>query len=198
MINLLPYDNKAEIRAARVNVILFRYILILLAAIIVLGGLIIAAYLALNSTKQLAEEKVEENNQRLSVYQNIRTEADQFRAELSTAKSVFDSKTSYTSLIYKIANTIPENTYIQSLELDPDTLGSPMTLNVQAKTFSDGTRVREAFEQNTEVFSDVKLLSIRGGSSSSGDSSTGNTGGSSDANYPIQVSLTVTIKKEAL
>lgn len=186
MINLLPYEYKSEIRAARTNVILARYIGILLLAAVVLGGLVAGSYVALNGTKANAESKEAENTARLAEYQGIRVSSDEFRTELATAKSILDSSISFSKLIYAIADTIPKGVVLDNLNLDPATLGTSTTLTASAKTVADATNLRDALAANPKVFSGVQLQSLR-----SGDSSTASDG------YPVKVTMTVTINKAA-
>jgi len=187
MINLLPYEHKNEIRAARTNVILVRYIAILIVAAIVLGGLVVGAYVVMNGTKVIAEQKVSENQVRVAAYQSIKTEADAFRADLATAKTILDSSISFSTLIYQIAATIPPNVVIDDLPLDPSTFGSNMTIKASAKSFDDVTKLQNALERNNQVFSDVQLQNIKKDSAS----------GNSD-NYPVKATLTVVVNKGAL
>lgn len=187
MINLLPDEHKQEIRAARTNVLLVRYIAILVCAGLVLGGLILSAYIALDGTKQAASEKVAENQQRASEFLNTKTQADTFRSDLSTAKAILDGSVSFSKLIYKIADAVPHNVVLDGLTLDPTTFGSSVTLTASAKTFGDATKLRDSFLKNDQIFSNVRLQSVKGsGASSSGDA------------YPVKVSLSVVINKGAL
>lgn len=186
MINLLPEERKAEIRAGRTNVLLLRYIVITFTAVIVLGGLIVGSYIALDGAKQGAEQKVSENQSRVSAYSDVKAKADAFRTDLATAKSVLDNDVSFTKLIYKIADAVPPNVILNDLNLDPATFGSSVTMNASAKTFSDAGKLKDSFIKNSDVFSNVKLQSL---SSEDGPSAGG---------YPVKVTLTVIINKGAL
>lgn len=188
MINLLPYEYKDEIRAARTNVLLTRYIMILITAIIVLGGLVAAAYFSLDSTRGISAAKVAENQQRVAVFQDVRSQSDAFRSDLSTAKSILDSDISFAKLIYKIANLIPRGVILDDLALNPETFGTSVTMTASAKTISDGTKLKDALSGDNGVFSNVQLQSIRS-EDSSGGSSTG---------YPVKVTMTVVINRTAL
>ena len=183
MINLLPYEYKDEIRAARTNVILVRYIAILLLAAGVLGALVVGSYITLNGTKANAEEKEAQNTARLAQYQDIRNRSDAFRTDLATAKSILDSSISYSKLIYGIANAIPRGVVLDDLDLDPSTLGTSMTLNASAKTVADATKLRDALAANSQVFTGVQLQSLRSSGSSTGDA------------YPVKVTMSVVINK---
>lgn len=185
MINLLPDTHKAEIRAARTNVLLVRYIAILIGAAVVLGGLVGGSYIAISGTKANAEEKEAANNARLSGYQDIRNRSDSFRNDLATAKSIMDSSVSFSKLIYKIADTIPRGVVLDNLALDPATLGSSVTLNASAKTVGDATKLQDALTANSQVFSNVQLQSLKSSEGSSGDA------------YPVKIVMSVVINKGA-
>ncbi|MES2876518.1 MAG: PilN domain-containing protein [Patescibacteria group bacterium] len=187
MINLLPYENKAEIRAGRMNILLVRYIAILVCAGLVLGGLVVGSYVVLNNTRSSAQVKVVENQQRVSAYQTTKSQADSFRTDLTTAKTILDSSVSFSKLIYKIAAIVPSGVILDGLTLDPQTFGSSVNLTASAKSFDDASKLRDAFIKNDQIFTNVQLQSIR--SSDSGESTT--------EAYPVKVSLTVVINKGA-
>ncbi len=187
MINLLPNEYKQEIRAGRTNVLLVRYIMILITAVIVLSGLLIGAYVVLNNTRSIAEAKVAENEQRVVSYQPVRAQADAFRGDLTTAQMILSTDVSFSELIYEIAAIVPPNVILDDLSLDPKNFGSNATMNASAKTFEDATKLRDAFIRSDQIFSNVQLQTIRAGAS-----------GSSSDQYPVKVNLSVVINKGAL
>jgi len=187
VINLLPDSHKGEIRAARTNVILVRYIAIFTVAILVLSGIIVAAYVVLDTRKASAQSLLDVNNARAAKYNSIRSEADSLRSSLSSAKSILDQKVSYSKLIYVIADSLPEGVVLDTLDLDSTSFGSSMTINASAKTFESASKLRDKFASNSTVFSDVKLLSLESGAADG-------TGG----DYPVKVSVSLIINKAAL
>ena len=187
MINLMPDEYKREIRAGRTNVLLVRYISILVVAVIVLGGLLVGAYLVLNTTQQIAEAKVAENQGRVADYNQVRAEADSLRSDLTTAKTILDNDVSFAKLIYKIADIVPPNVVLDDLDLDPKDFGSNATMNASAKTFDDATKLKDAFIRNNQIFTNVQLQTIRAADSSNANEA-----------YPVKVKLTVVINKGAL
>lgn len=188
MINLLSDEHKAEIRAARTNVLLVRYISLLMAAALVLSGLVAGSWVVLNGVRDSAQTAVNANTQRASQYQATQQQADSFRSDLATAKSILDQKTSFTKLIYRFANVIPPNVVLDSLALDPKTFGTKMTISASAKTFDDASKLKEAFASNQDVFSAVSLLSIQ--------SENGTDGVGSE--YPVKVTVSLVVNKGAV
>ena len=99
---------------------------------------------------------------------------------------ILDQKVSYSALLYELADSMPEGVVIDTLDLDSSTFGSAMTINAKARTFESASQLKDKLSSNTEVFSDVKLLSLE--SAASGDTS----------EYPVKVSVSVVINKAAL
>lgn len=193
MINLAPDTYKTEIRAARANVLLIRYICILSIAIIVLGGLVGGAYVVLDASRASAQEAMNSSSLKTSRYDSIRLRAEKLRADLATAKSILDQKVSYTKLIHEIASSLPSGVVLSTLDLDPATFGSEMTINASARDFKSASQLESKLASKSTLFSSVKLLSMETGEA--GDNSGDN---SSVPGYPVHVSVSVVINKEAL
>lgn len=187
MINLLPDTYKSEVRAARMNVLLIRYIVMQTVALLVLGGIIITSYIVLDMRKASAQALLETNQARTAQYNPIKTEADELRSSLANAKTILDQKISYSKLIYKIADSLPPGVIIQKLDLDPASFGSKMTLNANAKTIEDASKLKEQFSRQSDVFSNVNL-----------DSLESNNANGTDGQYPINAVLSLTINKTGL
>ncbi len=186
MINLLPYEKKAEARAARTNTILVRYILILGSAVLLLTGLVIASYIVLFTAKQQAEAKVERNESQVTEYTKINNDATELRTNLATAKTILDKETNYSALVYAIAASVPRGVVLDSLTLDSKTLGKETELTANARSNQSAIELKESFAKQTDLFGDVKFSSISGGESAS------------NPEYPVKVTLSLIIKQEAL
>lgn len=189
MINLLPPDNKKDIRAGYANVIIVRYLIIVVIAFGILAAMVGVAYVTQSGLRGIAQERVSKATQSTAQYNKIKEEAELFRSNLSTAKQILDKELKYSKLILEIAASLPKGVYIDSLTLDAETLGTPMILSASAKTVSDAKNLKSRFESNEKLFSDVHFQSITPQEASED--------GPREA-YPIKVSLSVTIKKDVL
>mgnify|MGYP000897754336 FL=1 len=184
MINLLPYEHKKEIRAGRTNILLVRYITMMVMSLVVLGGLVGGSYVVLNNTKTSAEQKVQDNEKNVAAFKDVKNRTESFRSDLATAKAIFDKEVTYSKLIYKIADVIPQNVVLDNLTLDPQKLGSSATMAAKAKTYEDAVKLKEVLIKNDELFTDVSFETV--------------TCSSSTDEYPVTISMKVTIKREAI
>ncbi len=184
MINLLPPDEKSQLRAARTNALLIRYNFFLLGAVAFIGLALIVTFVFLTTFRAGYEQTIEQNKAKVSQYAKVAKEADQFRKNLATAKQILGNEVEYTKLILAIAHLLPKGVVLENLSLDAQTFGNATTLTAQAKSYGDAIDLKNAF-QKSPLFSDVHFQSIAANT------------GSTSSDYPITVTLSVTFKKDA-
>lgn len=182
MIDLLPPEEKRQLRAARSNTLLIRYNLLLLGAVAFLGLAFGVTYVYLRNTKNNAEQTITQNNAKVGSYAAVTTQAQEFRTNLAIAKQILNQEVTYTKVILAIAKLLPSGVILQNISLDSQTFGTETTLTAQAKDYASALALKDSFQQSP-LFSDVHFESI---------TTTGTSG-----RYPITVSLNVTIKKDA-
>lgn len=185
MINYLPKDQKKQLRAARTNVLLFRYNIGLIFAVGFLAIGITAVMLILSNEKAVAENTIASNQAQAGNFTSIQGRADSFRKDLNDAKSVFGSEIRYSSLYLEISRLIPAGAALESLRLDPTQIGSPITLSVKIKGEKQAVNLLESFK-NSPVF----------GNTATYGSLSANTGDDAGA-YPYILPINVTINKDA-
>lgn len=181
MINLLPPNEKRELRAARTNTLLIRYNIALLVALAFLFASIGVVFVYLNNTKTNAETTIEDNKTKVAGYASVQSQATLFRSNLATAKQILDKEVTYTKVILEIAQMLPQGTVLQNLNLDSATFGTETTLVAQATGYDRAIALKEAMEKSP-LFTNVHFASITAGGTGA---------------YPLTVNMSVTIKKEA-
>ena len=177
MINLLPYETKKQTSAARMNVILLRYIFILFISAAFLAISIAVIYLFIR----------DENGSSTSVANgqtsnsSVQKQADTLRTDLATAKSILDDQVAYSNVITGIAAALPAGTILDSLSLSEGSFGTTTNLKILSRTADNETKIKENFKNST-LFSNYKLLS----STPNNDNSSG---------YPYTINISITINK---
>lgn len=186
MINYLPPDQKKQLRAARTNVLLFRYNigLIFVASFLTLATLTV--FLLLSSEKKAAEDMITANQSRASNFSSVQARADSFRKDLSDAKAIFDNEILYSKIYLEIAGILPAGTALEALDLNESQLGTPLSLSFKIKGEQQAASLLSAFKHST----------MFGGAASYGTLKA-NTGTDS-ASYPYIISINVTIDKGAV
>lgn len=185
MINLLPEDAKKEIRAARTNVTLLRYILVLGFGVIFLAFICVGVYIVLGNTKDAAQKIIDANQSKTTTYSSAQAQGTQLRGGLASAKVVLDQSINYTKLITGIAALMPKGVVLDSLNLTPTTFGTPTTLQFYAKTTQDALALKTNL-QSSSLFSGISLQTLA------------STSGAASAVYPVSLTLGLTINKSAV
>lgn len=184
MINLLPNDYRKELRAARANVILLRYMGVLALAGLFLAFTIYGSIFLLEQTRSSAKILIASNDTKADVYDSTKNQIDALSGSLVEAKSILDQETPYSNILTNLAQLMPANTVIGKLTLDAKTIStSPVTMTIYAKTTNDTVTLKDRF-QNSPLFSNVNFETVS-------DSNSGVSG------YPVSATLTLTINKAA-
>lgn len=188
MINLLSQDLQTELRSARLNVRLRSYIVVTLAVLLA-TLLVFAASLFLSYQQRAAAEQSIDNNLRaISQYSETRKEAENFHKNLATAKSILTQETLYSDLMVRIAKTLPTRTNLTDLTLSEEIIAQPIILNARVGSQQAAVTLKNTLEES-EIFSDVSLISVQSdGSSTIPDSY---------RNYPVSVTLQASFNKPA-
>ncbi len=184
MINLLPTDKKSDIRAARTNLILVRYITIILLALAFILGSMYATYTVLGFTKQSSDEVIASNDLKAGVYSSTKAQVDALSASLAQTKVILDQEILYSKVFTNIAQLMPSGTVFGKLAFDEASFsGSPISTKLYAKTSANAVSLRQNFE-NSPMFSNVNFQTIV-------------ESGSGIEGYPVSVDITFTLTRAA-
>ncbi len=184
MINLLPDTNKKELRAARMNVVLLRYNILTAVAVgfllLTIGGF----YVYLTNTKANAETANSDNQSKMAEYASTKKEAEEYRANLVTAKQILNNQVEYTSLVFGITELLPKGVVLDNINLSSKDFGNQTTITAYAKTYEAATQLKQNFEQS-KLFDNVYFQSI----------TSSEEGANAHADYPMSITISVKINK---
>ena len=180
MINLLSPEAKSEIRAARINILLVRYLLLLIAAGVFLIASLGVAFYYLQTIRTNAESTITENTEKEGTYSNVRSNTDSFNSSISDAKTVLEGQVNYSQIFLNIARTMPDGSALKSLKLDKGSLSSPITLSVKLADERAARDILSNFKKASFVTNVTK----------------GSVGLTSDSAYPYSMDLSITLDKE--
>jgi hypothetical protein len=186
MINLLPADYLRQLRAARTNVLLLRYSIGLILVAISLALATLAVFMLLGSLKTAAQNTIASNQAKVGNFTSVQSQADAYRQDLSDAKLLLDNEILYSKIYLEIARIMPAGTALQSLDLNPSNIGTPLSLPVKIVGERQATSLLSAF-RSSAIFS----------KSASYGALTPNMGTDSTA-YPYIITINVTIDKGAI
>lgn len=182
MINLLPKIYKTEIRAARTNVVLIRYSVIIFIAFAFLVLILAGSVFLLTVTKRSSDQLIAANEAKAAQYSETSAEINRLTNSLTTSRAVLDGQISYAKVLQSIASSMPSGTVMGEIKLTDASFDgtSPTSLTIYAKTNDAAVAVGKAF-QTKPGFRGAKIESV---------SETGGISG-----YPISATLNVTLSR---
>jgi hypothetical protein len=157
MINLLPYDQKKTLSAARTNTVLLKYNMVLIVATLFLAFAVGVVYFYLTNVQIAAENTIAENKKRETKYSTVKNEALAFKTQLDDAKTIFDSELSYSTALLRFTKLFPDGTTTNQVFLDEQSFSAPVELVVQLR---DKTAA-EQLEKNMTTSPYVSNFSVK-------------------------------------
>lgn len=184
MINLLSTDRKGEIRAARANVLLLRYMAIIGLAFAFIAGAVYISYSVLQVTMNNAEQLVESNDVKADVYSETKQQVDELSVRLNDAKVIADQEIRYSSVLVKIGQLMPAGTVLGDLKLETNSFnGTPVQITAYAKSTAEASQLQTQF-QGSALLSQVSLIGTETDKGIDG--------------YPVLVSLTAVFNRAGI
>jgi Tfp pilus assembly protein PilN len=159
MINLISPEQKRDIRAARANVTLMRYSLMLLAMGLLVGLIYALGFWLVNMEKNAVEAKRESQAEQIRAYAVVEKEATTFRNNLKIAKNILSKETSYSKFLTTLAGDLPSGAVLTSLSIGSATQKSPKPLLIDARTnsYAKVLELKTRLEQSS-LFENVSLV----------------------------------------
>jgi len=159
MINLLSKHDRAELAAARRNIKLRQYVVLFA----IIGGLVAAsytiAYIILDAQTKAYRADIESLKPQQAEYKDVVKEATAYSENLKTARTIFDSEFTFSSLLTTLARILPSNAVLADFNLSVADLNKPIILTFRVKTTTDADKVKLAL-QNSPYFKDTKIRII--------------------------------------
>ncbi len=179
MINLLPPDVKTGYRYARRNVVLRKWAIAFLAAIIGLGGLTTYGLLTLKQStvhyqqQNTASETLFRNEKSDATRQQIQDISNNFKLSVK----VLSQEVLFSQLIKQIAAAIPNNANLTGLSI-PQTQGG-IDITAEATDYNTATQVQvNLSDPANKIFSKADIVSISCGGNAT-----------SSSQYPCNVTI---------
>lgn len=161
MINLLPPEMKRQMRAARMNVVLVNYCLLVVATAVLLGMVFVVGFWADMNDRNLAESARIENDATAKTYGDTRAQADAFAKDLSVAKTILANNVSFSQLILDIAHVVPKGVILNTLSLGGTTAtsNSPIDISGRAANTDAAKRLKNSLEESP-IFENVSIFNM--------------------------------------
>lgn len=164
MINLLPISLKKDIKAARANSVLVKYLTVLIFGAIFLAVISYGAFLILDSLKSSASNIIQDNTSKSAKYLELKSQVQQADNEISSASNIINQEVKYSKILTRLANIMPAGTVIDQVSLGNDIFLTKSSITFYASSANAAATLRNNLEKSTPngLFQSVTLQSLSG------------------------------------
>lgn len=181
MINLLPIETKKELRAARTNTTLIRYLIFIGFSIAFLIIASLVSYWFLIGIEDNNKKAVSDQKTVQTAYDSAKKQLDTMTNDVAIASSIIDQQTNFSSIITDFASVVPDGIVIDNLKINTSDIGKSITITGKAISESVVNTLRNNLS-GSENYSSPSVQSVSD---------------SRDSNYPISININVTINRKA-
>lgn len=161
MINILSPEQKRDIRAARINVVLVRYCITVVLLVLLCGLIYGAGFWIISQEKAATLVKLESQSDQSKQYTAVEKEAAAFRSNLTIAKNILSKETSYSTFLTTLASDLPSGTILTQLsvgETNVTSAANTMTIEARASNYDKALDLKNRLEQSS-LFENVSIIS---------------------------------------
>lgn len=197
MINLLPDETKRNYRAARLNVILRRYVIVLIWALLFMGASFGVGYFVTTQDREVAQQELDRFRQEASKYEKVKKDSADFAKNLATTKSILSSEIIFSELIVDISKTLPKGAILSNLTIGAENLGDDITLSARTVDANETPlRLKQSLEESP-LFEKVSIMNITtpAPGAESGATATATAENPMLRSHPVTVNLSATMSK---
>lgn len=159
MINLLPLDNKKQLRASIHNRILSQYIFLLITLLLISLGAFVFVYFSLKQSQNIFQAQEIENNKRIIKYDAMKKSASELSVNINQTKNVLSGRVDYSKVLFKLAKILPEGISVGEIKLESKLFEGEKKLNINIERPDQASEVKKIFEQS-KLFKSVSILNV--------------------------------------
>ena len=159
MINLLPPQTRVNMRIARSNTSLRRYIELLILALLVVVTAYIAGQYFLSSQQENVQSTIDANKRSVKKLEGVQKEAQQLSATINTIAGLLSREISFSSMLEQTSALLPQGSVLTGLQFSIEDLKSPLVITAQVDTEAKAAVLLKNL-QSSNLFQNTQLVSI--------------------------------------
>ena len=159
MINLLPPQKLANIRIARANTTLRRYIELLLLALFVIAASILAAYYLLRIQQANVQTVADTNKATIAQLEPVQKQAEQLSETINTIASISSRDVTFSNMLVNIGGLMPDGTVLTGLQVSVEDFSSPLVITAEVDNEAKGAVLLNNIK-SSDIFKDAEIQSI--------------------------------------
>lgn len=159
MINLLPPKRLLNIKIARSNTVLRRYVELILIGMVIVGAAVIAAYYFLNTQQSNVKNTLTTNQEKLSELSKVQKEAEELSATVNTISGLLSRNVKFSEMLTRIGGTMPDGAVLTGLQFSIENTNAPLTISAEVENEERAAVLRNNL-LTSGLFKTVNIKSI--------------------------------------
>ena len=159
MINLLPVENKKQLRAAVHNRILVRYIFLLLITLLLSAAIFGFIYISLKQSQAIFKAQEAENNKKIVQYADMQKNASELNKNINQTKNVLAKRVDYSKVLFKLASILPKGVSISDIKLEAKLFEGEKKLVINLTNANQASDIKKILE-TSKLFKSVSIFSV--------------------------------------
>ena len=159
MINLLPPQRLANLRLARQNTILRRYVELALVSAVILAGACAVAYYFLNAQQVNTRRTVELDQQKIDQLEPVQKQAEQLSLTVNTIAGLLSHNVKFSDMLTQVGSVTPSGAVLTGLQFSIENLKSPLIISAHVDTEQKAAVLRNNLA-GSALFSKAEIQSI--------------------------------------
>lgn len=159
MINLLPPARLLNMRIARNNVILRRYLELALLSMAIVAIAVIGAYYFLESQQNNSEQTASLARQKAEVLAPVQKQAEELSVTINTISGLLSRNMKFSEMLTQIGGVMPSGSVLTGLQFSLQDLKSPLVVSAQVENEERAAVLRNNLA-NSALFKSAEIKSI--------------------------------------
>lgn len=133
MINLLPPKRLLNLRIARANTILRRYIELALISLMLLAAALAVSYYFLHARQQNVQATLDINQEKLKKLEPVQAEAQQLSTTINTIAGLQSRNVRFSQMLTKIGGAMPNGAVLTGLQFSLENATAPFVISAEVE-----------------------------------------------------------------
>ena len=159
MINLLPPARLLNMRIARNNVILRRYLELALLSMAIVAIAVIGAYYFLESQQNNSEQTASLARQKAEELAPVQKQAEELSVTINTISGLLSRNIKFSEMLTQIGGVMPSGSVLTGLQFSLQDLKSPLVVSAQVENEERAAVLRNNLA-NSALFKSAEIKSI--------------------------------------
>jgi len=159
MINLLPPKRLLNMRVARSNTELRRYVELTAVSMVVLAVAVAAAYYFLDNQYRDSKQVAAINQAQVDKLKPVQEQAEQLSATVSTISGLLSTNVKFSDMLVQIGGLMPSGSVLTGTQFSLEDLEAPLVVSAQVETEEKAAVLRNNLV-HSPLFSKAEIKSI--------------------------------------